>query len=274
MTQYLSVFAGNSHKKTSNQPLKLICQANTLWTESRNITTFDFLRIMSSESELLTWKAQGLSADRLSQENAVMINSGILVPFIVDPNSQALEWLKQTNSSAEIVLQQDPKLVSQLELSVRFGKVLIIQEVDGIDNYLVPLLRRDMVRQGPRKAVQISDKMCDFDDNFKLFLCTRNSSAIEILPPNTACLVTRVNFTVTRAGLEGQLLGVTLQYEKPELEHRKSELLQKEEALKVGFVQTQKMSWLFLTRQTKSGFQFPCALFAVNVFLSTLTYTV
>lgn len=162
-----------------------------------------------------------------------MIDEGILVPFIVDPNSQALDWLKQTNSSAEIVLQQDPKLVSQLELSVRFGKVLIIQEVDGIDNYLVPLLRRDMVRQGPRKAVQISDKMCDFDDNFKLFLCTRNSSAIEMLPPNTACLVTRVNFTVTRAGLEGQLLGVTLQYEKPELEHRKSELLQKEEALKV-----------------------------------------
>jgi len=42
-----------------------------------------------------------------------------------------------------------------------------------------------------------------------------------------------VNFSVTRAGLEGQLLGATLQSEKPELEHRKSELLQKEEALKV-----------------------------------------
>ena len=195
---------------------------------------------MSSESELLTWKAQGLSADRLSQENAVMINSGIQIPFIVDPNSQALEWLKQTNSTAEIVLQQDPKLVSQLELSVRFGKVLIIQEVDGIDNYLVPLLRRDMVRQGPRKGVQISDKMCDFDDNFRLFLCTRNSSAIEMLPPNTACLVTRVNFTVTRAGLEGQLLGVTLQYEKPELEHRKSELLQKEEEFKVDLSKLEK----------------------------------
>ena len=41
---------------------------------------------------------------------------------------------------------------------------------------------------------------------------------------------------MTRAGLEGQLLGVTLQYEKPELEHRKSELLQKEEALKVPIV--------------------------------------
>jgi dynein heavy chain 2 len=49
-----------------------------------------------------------------------------------------------------------------------------------------------------------------------------------------------VNFTVTRAGLEGQLLGVTLQHEKPELEQRKSELLQKEEGLKVELAELEK----------------------------------
>jgi len=45
---------------------------------------------------------------------------------------------------------------------------------------------------------------------------------------------------VTRAGLEGQLLGATLQHEKPELEHRKSELLQKEEGLKVELADLEK----------------------------------
>eukprot|EP00931_Biecheleriopsis_adriatica_P043590 TRINITY_DN24917_c0_g1_i1.p1 TRINITY_DN24917_c0_g1~~TRINITY_DN24917_c0_g1_i1.p1 ORF type:complete len:4311 (+),score=994.91 TRINITY_DN24917_c0_g1_i1:69-13001(+) len=215
-------------------------QAHHLWADSRGITTFDFLRIMSSESELLTWKAQGLSSDQLSQQNAVMIKAGVMVPFIVDPNSQAIEWLKQMTQHAEVVLQQDPKLVSQLELSVRFGKVLIIQEVDGIENYLFPLLRQDLVRQGPRQVVQVSDKMCDFNEGFRLYLCTRNSNAIEQLPPNAACLVTRTNFTVTRAGLEGQLLGATLQHEKPELEHRKSELLQKEESLKVEVADLEK----------------------------------
>eukprot|EP00927_Polykrikos_kofoidii_P027109 TRINITY_DN23975_c0_g4_i1.p1 TRINITY_DN23975_c0_g4~~TRINITY_DN23975_c0_g4_i1.p1 ORF type:complete len:2595 (-),score=618.45 TRINITY_DN23975_c0_g4_i1:108-6821(-) len=215
-------------------------KANQLWIEKKGLETFEFLRIMSSESELLTWKAQGLSADQLSQENALMIKFGTLVPFIVDPNSQAIGWLKQNVQNPETVNQQDPKLVSQLELAVRFGKVIIVQEVDGIETFLFSLLRKDLVRQGPRQVVQIGEKMSDYNENFKIYMCTRNSNAIESLPPNAACLVTRVNFSVTRAGLEGQLLGVTLQHEKPELEMRKSELLQKEEEFKVQLAELEK----------------------------------
>lgn len=89
-------------------------------------------------------------------------------------------------------------------------------------------------------VVQIGEKMTDYNENFTLFLCTRNSNAIDQLPPNASCLVTRVNFSVTRAGLEGQLLGATLQQEKPELEQRKSELLQKEEEFKVQLAELEK----------------------------------
>ena len=41
-----------------------------------------------------------------------------------------------------------------------------------------------------------------------------------------------VNFAVTRSGLEGQLLGVTLQFEQPELEKQKSEQLRREEEVR------------------------------------------
>lgn len=214
--------------------------ANSLWSEKRGIEGFDFLRIMSTESELLTWKSQGLSADRLSQENAVMIKAGSMTPFIVDPNSQAIEWLKNYLPQAETALQQDPKVMSQLELAVRFGKVFIMKEVDGIETFLFTLLRKDLTRQGPRQVVQLGEKMCDYNEGFVLYLCTRNSNAIDQLPPNAACLVTRVNFSVTRAGLEGQLLGLTLQHEKPELEQRKSELLQREEEFKVQLADLEK----------------------------------
>lgn len=37
-----------------------------------------------------------------------------------------------------------------------------------------------------------------------------------------------------RSGLEGQLLGVTIQHEQPELEKAKSEMLRQEEGFKVG----------------------------------------
>ena len=41
------------------------------------------------------------------QENAVIIKCCANVPFIVDPNSQAVEWLKAYVPNSETVLQQD-----------------------------------------------------------------------------------------------------------------------------------------------------------------------
>uniref|UniRef100_A0A8B9L141 Dynein cytoplasmic 2 heavy chain 1 n=1 Tax=Astyanax mexicanus TaxID=7994 RepID=A0A8B9L141_ASTMX len=118
-----------------------------------------------------------------------------------------------------------------LELAVRFGKTLIIQEVDGVEPVLYPLLRRDLIAQGPRYVVQIGDKVVDYNEDFRLFLATRNPSPF--IPPDAASVITEVNFTTTRAGLRGQLLALTIQHEKPELESEKTKLLQQEEEKKI-----------------------------------------
>lgn len=44
----------------------------------------------------------------------------------------------------------DPRFTTALELAVRFGKTLIVAEVDRIEPILFPLLRMDLDRQGPR----------------------------------------------------------------------------------------------------------------------------
>lgn len=41
--------------------------------------------------------------------------------------------------------------MTALELAVRFGKTLIIQEMDGVEPVLYPLLRRDLIAQGAHK---------------------------------------------------------------------------------------------------------------------------
>jgi len=79
--------------------------------------------------------------------------------------------------------------------------------------------------------VQIGEKAVDYNPNFRLFLCTRDSFVD--LPPNAAALITAVNFTVTKSGLEGQLLSTTINFEQPELEQRKTQLLEEEERLKI-----------------------------------------
>ena len=206
------------------------------WNRTMKLFDLQFMNFMCGESELLKWKTEGLPADSLSMENAIMILNSLKTPLIIDPATSATEWLKFHLKEAgtkglDILNQQDNKFNTQLELAVRFGKTLIIQEVDSIEPMLFPILRKDLVHQGPRWVVQIGDKLIDYNEGFQLFMATRDSY-IEI-PPNAISLISVINFTVTKSGLEGQLLSITLNHEKPELEQQKTELLEKEERLKI-----------------------------------------
>lgn len=116
-------------------------------------------------------------------------------------------------------------------MAVRFGKTLVIQEMDTIEPILYPIMRRELQSQGPRYVVQIGDKTVDFNNEFKLYITTRNTSPT--LMPDAVAITTIVNFTTTRAGLSGQLLAATIQHEKPELESKKTELLKTEEEYKI-----------------------------------------
>lgn len=67
--------------------------------------------------------------------------------------------LQDVNRPLEVVSAADPRLVSRVELAVRFGKTLLVLECDGIEPMLFPLARKDLVHQGPRYVVQVGDKV-------------------------------------------------------------------------------------------------------------------
>jgi len=56
---------------------------------------------------------------------------------------------------------------------------------------------------GPRFVVQIGDKTIDYNEEFRLFLTTRNPNPE--IPADAASVITEVNFTTTRAGLTSQV---------------------------------------------------------------------
>lgn len=80
-------------------------------------------------------------------------------------------------------------------------------------------------------VVNIGDKLVDYSATFHLFLCTRNS-AIDI-QPHAAALISIINYTVTKSGLEGKLLSIIINHEQPDIEKKKQELLENEERLKI-----------------------------------------
>lgn len=210
------------------------------WKAKCNLSKFQFMNFMATESDFLRWKAEGLPSDSLSMQNGLLITNSIQTSFIIDPNSQAAKWLQVNlkDCPLEVVTPQEQRFVTTVELSVRFGKTLIIQEMDGVMPMLYPLLRRDLVRQGPRNVIKVGDKFVDFNDNFRLYLVTRDPSPD--IPSPASSIITEVNFTVTRSGLEGQLLGITLNHEKPELEQQKSKLLAEEDSLKIKLADLEK----------------------------------
>ena len=140
--------------------------------DAKGKPAFSLLSFLSSEGQLLRWKSQGLPADKLSSENAIVILNAPQPPLIIDPSSQATGWLKTyleaQQAPLECVTPHEARFANALELGVRFGKTLILGESDSIAPMLVPMLRRDLTRQGPRFVVQVGDKAIDYNESFTL----------------------------------------------------------------------------------------------------------
>nr|XP_040568861.1 cytoplasmic dynein 2 heavy chain 1-like [Lepeophtheirus salmonis] len=235
---HLSLIASAFVTYLTNAPEDIRKDMLESWCSALNFDKgeFDFTRFLSGEREMLEWRSQGLPSDVHSIENAIsiLLLSRLSTPYLIDPNYRATEWLKTylaKTDTIEVTTQSDERFLLTLELAVRFGKTLIIQDASNISPVLYPLLRADIFGTSPYQVVKLQDKIVDYNDNFKLFLTTKIKSSE--IPPDALSIVNMVNFTTTVSGLTGQLLALALQFEKPELEERKSELLKKEEEQKI-----------------------------------------
>ena len=77
------------------------------WLSAMNVQEYNFRTFLSTETQMLTWKKEGMPADQLSVENAIMITTTEKTPLIIDPATQASEWLKvnlrKTSDNVEIL---------------------------------------------------------------------------------------------------------------------------------------------------------------------------
>ncbi|KAK5644082.1 hypothetical protein RI129_007927 [Pyrocoelia pectoralis] len=189
------------------------------WLQVLGVNKFSLEEFLSSEREQLQWQSEGLPADQLSLQNAIIILNMNMTPLFLDPSSIASDWIKThlKSKTVEVISQDSPKFSTVFELAVRFGKALIIEEIETISPTLLPILRKQFVDQ------------VDYHSDFKLILSCRNSKLQ--LPADLAAVVNVVNFTTTHAGLSEQLLMSAIKQDSPELETRRKELLRQREEL-------------------------------------------
>ena len=77
---------------------------------------------------------------------------------------------------------------------------------------LTPVLEKQIITKAKSKYINLSDKLCEFNEDFTMYLTTRLPNPH--FSPEDQAKTTVVDFTVTQKGLEEQLLGVVIQKEQ------------------------------------------------------------
>jgi len=98
-----------------------------------------------------------------------------------------------------------------------------------VDAVLDPLLARNLIKRG--RAIKIGDKEMDYNPKFRLILHTKLANPH--YKPEMQAQTTPINFTVTRDGLEEQLLAEVVKAERPDLEKLRSELTKQQNDFKI-----------------------------------------
>ena len=187
---------------------------------------FSFSSFLSRPTTVREWNIQGLPSDAFSTENGVIVTRGSRWPLMVDPQGQAIKWVKNMNSdkSLKIIDLQQPDFLRTLENAVQFGTPVLLQNVqEELDPSLAPVLNKSFVKVGGRLLIRMGDKEVEYNPEFKFYITTKLSNPH--YTPETSTKTTIVNFAVKEQGLEAQLLGIVVRKERPDLEEKKSELV-------------------------------------------------
>lgn len=111
-----------------------------------------------------------------------------------------------------------------VEKAIQFGKAVLLQNIlDTIDPNLAPVLGKSLIKQGGQTLIKLTDKIIDYNTNFRFYITTKLSNPH--YPPEISTKTTLVNFQVKEQGLEAQLLGIVVKKEQAKLEETKNKLV-------------------------------------------------
>ncbi|XP_050496495.1 cytoplasmic dynein 2 heavy chain 1 [Bombus huntii] len=179
--------------------------------------------LLITERERLLWRAQGLPVDTGSLVGASCALRGPLVPIFIDPSGVAVSWLKNNvGSRMEITKPEDAKFLTTLELAVRFGKPLLVEELVEFPSILLPLLRR--------RPLKLGERTLPAPQGFKLFLATRRDK-LDGFPKEVDAVLFKIALGAGTKSLAERFVEKVLLKETPELATQRKEALEREEKL-------------------------------------------
>ncbi|XP_001847712.2 cytoplasmic dynein 2 heavy chain 1 [Culex quinquefasciatus] len=197
---------------------------------------FDLDELITNQDKII-WESMGLTADQQYRENATILNQFLMLPFgvtpvplLVDPTELGQKWLtsylQYLNRTFELTHQSAERFGYILELAIRFGKILIVRNVNSIEPPLLSLFFTRIHSRFNKRMVQVGNKLIDLHDDFKLILVTQNERIN--LGAELQAHFMNLMFTTTVAGLTDVLTARWVLAKDPEVEKKRVDLLQEE----------------------------------------------
>lgn len=111
-----------------------------------------------------------------------------------------------------------------LESAIINGKPVLLENVgETIDAGLNPILEKNIFKQKGQQKIKFGDGLIEYNDGFRFYIttCMKNPHYL----PETAVMVTLLNFMITEQGLREQLLATVVVQERPDLQQKKESLI-------------------------------------------------
>lgn len=167
---------------------------------------------METEAVVQQWSLQSLPRDTYSIQNATVLHKSTRCCYMIDPQGQANTFIRKLErsraSGAAGLLQlklSSPSFMRQIENAVQVGQAVLLEDVgETLDAALDPILLKQVHRVGGRDVVTLGDKEIPYDEHFRLYITTKLANPV--LTPELQVKLTVIDFTVSREGLEDQLL--------------------------------------------------------------------
>ena len=134
--------------------------------------------LLTDDNETNAWLAEGLPSDELSVQNGMLTMRSERFPLCIDPQMQALKWIKSREGEqleGKIKRQTDVDFLKQLELAIEYGLPFLIENVgEYIDPVLDPVLKRNFYyAPNGAKMIKLGDSEVEWDDNFRMYMTTK-----------------------------------------------------------------------------------------------------
>ena len=185
----------------------------------------EIMGVLCTEAQIAEYQTQGLPADKVSAENGAIVLNSVRYPLLVDPQLQAIKWIKKRYGDNLLVGRLGAKhLINKILRAIADGSTYLIENMgEHIDPSLMPVIGRVTIKRGTKRFMQIGDDEVEVNPLFRLYLHTKLNNPH--YPPEVQAETTLVNFSVTQKGLEEQLLALVVRHERPDLAAQRAALI-------------------------------------------------